>query len=301
MIGTDDIEDIAKINVWTGAIEGEKPNSMVILASVGSGKSTILKKASEPSKVEQATIKSKGKEKKVIEVRKITGSTLYTTNTTPYMLYTRYGRLLRSGQIKHIIIPDFLNILNQPKQVAIAQITFYNSLIEEGIIAIESRDGSFLTEFPVSIGLLTAISEQDYRMGKNAVMDKWGAMGFLSRLMPVSFRYSDGVNQDIRDSTKHRAYLNEVEYWGIKLPDSQHVELPFDMATLIEEVTLRVRDSIDKTAARKLKQLQRFCMASALMNGRNKVDIDDVGKLYKYEKYFNWNCTATIGYKDELK
>ena len=110
MIGVDEILDILKITVYSGALKSEKPLSTSLISSVGGGKTTMAKKAASATTVRKATV-GKGKTQRVVDVRKIDGSVLYTTTCTPYALYTRYGQELKSGQIKHIIVPDFLSIL----------------------------------------------------------------------------------------------------------------------------------------------------------------------------------------------
>ena len=65
-------------------------------------------------------------------------------------------------------------------------------------------------------------------------------------------------------------------------------------ADAIEQVALSTKDTNDELGARRLKQLQVFCMANALMEGRQEVAIEDIEKLLKYERYFNTWCEAEI-------
>jgi hypothetical protein len=291
MIGVDDILDILKITVYSGALEKENPLSTILIASVGGGKTTMLKKTHQKGKVKKVQVPGSTKgQKREIEVREIVGSVLYTTNTTPYVIYTRYGRELKSGQIKHIAIPDFLNILNLPKNQLGSVISFYNNLIEEGLISIESRDGQFISEVPVTIGLITAVSQQDF----NKRQSDWGAIGFLSRVLPVSFRYSSETAEKVRQSIKDKDYLKELESFNITLPQPRNIDIPPHIADHIERIALKTKDSNDELGARRLKQLQVFAMANALMEERDEVDIEDLAKLFTYDKYFNTNCIAEI-------
>lgn len=288
MIGLSDIEDIIRVTVWSGAIEGELPLSIVLIGNPGTGKSSIIKKTyRQPPPPKEIEVPGKKGGVRTIYIRQVSGSVLYTTNTTPYYLYTKFGDLLKKGQIKHIAMPDFLNILNQPKYILSSHITFYNSLIEEGVLAIESRDGQFISEEPVKVGLITAIAKKDYDRKK----DDWAAIGFTSRLLPVSYRYSLDTAQKIRDSIKMKDYLQEKSF-EIKLPPEKSIYLPRSFADDIEKVAWEVKDPNDEVGARRQKQLQTFCMANAYMNGRDEVTRSDIKKLQGYKKFFNWDCSA---------
>lgn len=292
MIGVDQILDIIQIAVWSGALKGERPLSIILIASVGSGKTSMIKKTHQKGSTKEVQVPGKRKdEPRTIEVRQIVGSVLYTTNTTPHILCNRYGQILKNGQIKHIAIPDFLNILNLPRYALANTISFYNNLIEEGIMSIESRDGQFVTEVPVTIGLITTIAKPDFDMRK----DEWAAIGFLSRVLPISFRYNNNTAQAIRDSIKNRDYLRETESFNIKLPaNPRNIAIPLDLADEIEKVALETRDRQDVLGARRQKQLGVFCMANALRDNRIMVNADDVDKLNIYKQYFNTEGAAYI-------
>lgn len=276
--------------MWSGALKGERPLSIMIIASVGAGKTTMLKKVHQKGSIEKVTI-GRGEKAKEVEVRQIHGSVLYTTSTTPYVLCNRYGQLLKSGQIKHIAIPDFLSIMSLPRQIYANTLNFYNSLVEEGVLSIESRDSRFVTEVPVQIGLLSTIAKQDL----DHRQEEWANIGFLSRILPVSFSYKNNTMTAIRKSIKQRDYLKEVEGFNIDLPsEPQYIDLPQDIADTIEQVALETKDANDTLGARRQKQLQVFCMARALAQGRKRVNDSDIALLQNYKKYFNTECTTKV-------
>lgn len=290
MIGVEEILNILKVAVWSGALKGERPLSIMIIASVGAGKTTMLKKVHRKGSIDRVSV-GKGEKAKEIEVRRILGSVLYTTSTTPYVLCNRYGQLLKSGQIKHIAIPDFLSILNLPRHVYASTLNFYNSLVEEGVLSIESRDGHFVTEVPVQVGLLSTIAIQDLHFHQ----EEWANIGFLSRVLPISFSYNNHTMTSIRKSIKQREYLKEAESFNITLPEEpQYIHLPGELADIIEQVAMETKDSNDVLGGRRQKQLQVFCMARALAQGRDHVNDSDVALLQNYKKYFNTNCSVKI-------
>lgn len=291
MIGVDEILDALQITVHTGAVKREKPLSVALMASIGSGKTSMVKKTASKTEIVTQTLPAKGNEKpKLVQVRKINGSVLYATSCTPYALHTRYGEELKKGHIKHIVIPDFLSIWNLPKYQMMGVIFFYNSLVEEGIMSIESRDSRFLCEIPVTCGLITTIAKGDFAKRQGDV----AATGFLSRLLPFSFRYKDSTSKQIREAAKLREYLIDSTNFGIKLPPEREIDLPLEPADIIEEVAMRTKDKEDDVGVRRQKQLGVFCMGNALMNGRDTVNSEDTNKLLRYEKYINWDCSAEL-------
>jgi hypothetical protein len=290
MIGVSKIETILKLAIWSGALKGERPLSIMLIAAVGCGKSSLLKKTEQRGRVKKILM-GRGIRAREMEVRQVVGSVLYTNNTTPHILCNRYGHLLKSGQIKHIAIPDFLNILNLPRNTYAYTLNFYNSLIEEGILSFESRDTQFVSEVPVTIGLLTAVAKQDFDRRYN----DWSNIGFLSRVLPVSFTYDGNTAKAIRESIKHKEYLKDIEGFNIQLPASpQDVTIPAKLADEIEQIALQIRDVNDPLAARPQKQLQILCMARALTRGATVVEEADVKMLRDYKKYFNTQCSARI-------
>jgi len=289
MIGVDQLLDILKVTVYSGAVKYENPLSLMEIASVGSGKTSMVKKAASKTRVETIEV-GKDKNKKKIEIRKIDGSVLYSTSCTPYALYTRYGHEFKTGKIKHLVIPDFLSVLNLPKYQMMTVVQFYNQLIEEGIMSIESRDGRFLSQIPVTIGLITTIAYQDFIKRK----DDWGAIGFLSRLLPVSFKYKNSTAVSIREAVKSKEYILGSANFNIKLPPETEIKLPIEQANVIETIAIATKDPNDELGVRRQKQLQVFCMANALMNGRDTVTPEDTDKLMEYTKFFNYKCSEEI-------
>jgi len=297
MIDVELILGILETALWTAALKDEKPLSLMLIASVGDGKSEMLRKAYKPPKIKAEWKETKGKDGKTTN-RKLQqqvehiGSVLYTTDTTPYTLYHKWGELLKSGQIKHIVIPDFLSVLTKGKDAMPDTVRFYNSLIEEGILRIESRYSDFITEVPVQIGLITAVSLQDYK--ERSRTQKWGALGFLSRVLPVSFKYSEDTKKRILHSTFLKEYHNEGKF-ALAFPDTPvSVELPSVYEEQVLKLANVLKDPSDKTGARRLKQLMAFVMADALKHGRDIVRDEDLERLWQYSRFFNPQCKTIV-------
>lgn len=296
MIKVEPILDIVETTLWTGSLKGEKPLSAILISGVGSGKTAILGKSYKAPKVVEEVREKKGKNGNVRKERVQTvtqiGTVLYTTDSTPYTIYHKYGDLLRSNKVRHIVIPDFLSILTKNKEAMPDTIRFYNSLIEEGICRIESRYSDFITEVPVQIGLITAVSAQDYEVRHKT--QNWGAMGFLSRVLPVSYRYTNSTKQEIMHSTFLREYQNEINF-ELNFPDELiYVGLPLKYEKPITDLANSIKDPTDEVGARRQKQLMAFVMGDALKHGRTVVNDTDVDRLLGYARFFNADCITEL-------
>lgn len=296
MINVEPVLDIIETTLWTGALAKEKPLSVILIAGVGEGKTEMLMKAYKAPKITSKFADVRDSTGKIVrqKVETVTqiGSVLVTGDVTPYTLYHKYGDLLKSNQIKHIVIPDFLSILTKNKEAMPDTVRFYNALIEEGICRIESKYADFVTEMPVQIGLLTAISAQDYEVRSKS--QNWGALGFLSRVLPVSFHYSDGTKDKIRRATFLREYHNEVKF-ELNLPKPPvYVEIPIEFQELVVRMANELKDPTDAVGARREKQLMTFIMACALKDSREIVNQGDIDKLIAYSQFFNTECKAEL-------
>lgn len=296
MINVEPILDIIETTLWTGALKNEKPLSIILVATVGAGKTEMLRKSYKPPQIEESWKDKKDRKgnpmKERVQTVKQVGTVLYTTDSTPYTLYHKYGDILKSGQVKHIVIPDFLSILTKNKEAMPDTIRFYNSLIEEGICRIESRYSDFITEVPVRIGLITAVSLQDYEARSKS--QRWGALGFLSRVLPVSFSYTNNTKEKIMKSTFLREYHNEVNF-ELNMPESPiYVDLPKEFEQPLTELAEDIKDPSDEVGARRLKQIMTFVMAYALKQGRDVVKEEDIEKIEEYSEFFNPSCEAEL-------
>lgn len=304
MLKVEPILDIIETTLWSGKLANEKPLSIMLIASVGDGKSEMLRKAYKAPKITTEWIAlldkngepivGKDNKPKMVREQEVEhiGSVLYTTDTTPFVLHHRYGNLLTSGQIKHIVIPDFLSILTKSRDTMPDTIRFYNCLIEEGIIRIESRFSDFIVEKPVQIGLITAVSKQDYDTRSQA--QGWGALGFVSRILPVSYSYSLASKKTILTSVFLREYHNETSF-KLDLPTQPvDVELPKEFLSAVTNLAYKIKDATDALGARRLKQVMTFLMAIALKNGRDIVKKEDIDKVIEYQKFFNSDCKVEL-------
>lgn len=267
MIGVQQLQEIIETTLTTGRLEGETPVSLLIVSYIGAGKTDLVRHYPDVC----------------------VDSVLYVTDITAFAIHKKYGQKLRSGRIRHIILPDLLVPLNKQKDQAGHFITFMNGIIEEGIAKVISRESNFIVDYPVRCGLITTLAREELVKRKQA----WAAVGFLSRMLPVSYQYSTKSITKILESIKQRDYRDDQPQ-KLHLPDEAYVDLPRDIADLLQPIALSVKDSSDRYGFRRLKQLQTLAMGHALRQGRRSVNERDVDWIRAIAKFMNYRCATVI-------
>lgn len=265
MIGVDDLLKIIKIVIYSGRLVGETPLSLLIIASVGAGKTSMLRKLFDLDGI------------------------LYATEITPYALTSKHGNKLKAGKIRHIVAPDLLNPLNKPRDQANAFITFMNALIEDGVAKVQSRHSNFTVEFPVKVGFISSIAYQDFKKREDA----WATVGFLSRMLPVSYNYADKTVREIFDSIFTCEYREDSEF-KLDLPPLTKVNIGVKLAEQLEPIAKTIKDPQDQYGFRRQHQLQTFAMAHALGRNRDKVKQEDIDAIKYYAQYMNYECKQQL-------
>lgn len=266
MIGLDFLKELLDLAIYSGYVKYEKPVSVLIVASPESGKTEMLKKYS----------KNKG--------------VLTMTDVSAYGIRRDIIPAVKDGQIKHIIIPDLLKPLNRNWGAVSDFITLMNSLIEEGVGNIstfyESMKKIETCLYPC--GVLTSITNAE-------IMDrrrKWAKIGFLSRVIPVSYLYSKEVTERVLGSIRTQDYVDEQK--------QKHVDIILDLPNKEVEIELDEKFAgyiIDKTTVisqlqglygfRMARQFNTLLKASALKRGSNIVEQQDVDLVERLLYWIN--------------
>lgn len=267
MIKVEQLEKIIKVALFSGRIANERPLSILIVATVGAGKSELLSEFSE----------------------KYVDTVLYATDITAFALHHKHGKRLRRGEIKHIIIPDLLTPLNKQKEQADHFITFMNGIIEEGIARVESQKSNFVVDVPVKCGLITSLATKELQLRK----DKWASVGFLSRMLPISYAYKQETVLKIFNYITDRKYLMENPNI-LNLPVDTNVILPKEISEACIPLAELLKDENDEYGFRRLKQIQVFLMGHALMCKRFIVEDQDLNAFIDIADFVGFECRARI-------
>lgn len=258
------IDEIIKLVLYSAYIEGEEqPISALLDCVPEAGKTEELKHAIQLDGI------------------------LYPTDMTAFGILNTYAQDLVSKKIRHILIPDLITPLSKRWETTASFIAFLNGLIEEGIVEIRTYAMSKKFQQPIKCGIVACVTPNKL----NDKRHKWMDMGFMSRLLPVSWSYSKSVRLEILDFITERKY-REDKHWIYKFPDLDiEVNLTPKLAKKLLPLTTIFTQAQQTYGFRHQKHLQRLAMASALAEGRDIVKQGDIDKVFNLSKFLNLNQT----------
>ncbi len=270
MIGVDKILSVIELMIFSAHIEGEQPVSGLVTAPIEGGKTETVMKFS------------------------LNAGCVVLTDATAYGIMRDYGQAIINKEIRHIIIPDLVKPTSRGKDTVQSLIAFFNSLIEEGVYRISTYAeklgvppqgiGGIQTQIPVKCGLIATLAKEVLLDGRH----HWTRMGFMSRLLPISYDYSVDTQLQIHQSIAKRDYLKDAKI-NLNLPTGDMpVKLQQSEADYLAMLSQGLASLTNKNnpvrvyGFRLQKHLQRLAMASALKDGRDMVvqkDVDYVRSL----------------------
>ena len=265
VINTKHLEHFVKLALYSCYVKDERPVSLLITAQVESGKTEIIRKAA------------------------ILKGILYISDTTAYGLQKHYIEDISSGKIRTILIPDLITPLSRQHDTVQTFIAFLNGLIEEGIAKISTYVTHIELKTPVRCNLITCIAKEHLSDDRRY---RWSKVGFLSRVIPVSYAYSPSTVYKIMRSIALREYHEETDFFDLKFPEfDTEVSLPEPIALQIQSLVPHIHKAEELYGFRLQKQIQTLCMASALMDQRDVVTPIDFEIVSKLSDYINLNYT----------
>jgi hypothetical protein len=257
MIKTELIEHTCKLAIFSSFIKNEKPVSIILLAPPEHAKSEILKKFA------------------FIETVKIC------TDFNTFQ-FADYATEYQMGLKRTIIIPDFLRIVKRRYSTTSNTLGIINAITEEGWIG--KLPLGQIVNTPIFANILTAITEDE-------ILDKrykWARMGFLSRFVPLSYKYQEKTKRLIREYIKDRMYKEDKPH-DFKTPKEPiDITLPKQIADKIESIVLDISEKNNLLGFRLQRQLQVLAMSNALSNQRNVVTEDDFKVIEMISNFINF-------------
>ena len=264
MIHVEKIANILELAVFSAYIKGEQPVSVLVTAPVEAGKTELVLKFSQND------------------------GCVALTDVTAFGIMRDYGQLIINRKVRHLIIADLVKPMSRGKDTVHTLIAFLNSLVEEGVLRISTYAekigapsqviGSEVQPIPVKCGLIATLAKDVLANGRH----HWARIGFMSRMLPVSYNYDINTQMEIHKSIAKREYTDE-ELIKLNLP-TEDVEIQLESSQgdeLLQLTALLNSLTSDKSAEkvygfRLQKHLQRLAMASALKDGRDVVTQADV-------------------------
>lgn len=255
MIRTKSIQEIIRLALRTPFIENAKIISLFLVADAESGKTEILKRFSKIKGID------------------------YSTDITYSGLINLLDEIEKNN-VKYLIIPDFLKVTMRKQSTVSNTLGLLNAIIEEGVAKIDTfyRRKEYNN---VSCGLISGITREEMRDKRH----KWTSIGFLSRILPVSYSYSIETQLKIMEEINNMNFKPEFEKNFSKTPHK--IEISKAMASKIQNINLSIKEAGKVYGFRRQKQLLSLALASAQERGDNKVKQIDIDKIIKLSNFIN--------------
>lgn len=255
LINTEPIEELISLSLRTPFIKNAKVVSLFLIADAESGKTEILKKFSNIKGVE------------------------YVTDITYAGLIDLLDDI-ENKKIKFFVIPDFLKLTMRKSSTASNTLSLLNAIIEEGVAKINTffrkKDYNNLT-----CGLISGITKKELLDKRH----KWASIGFLSRILPISFSYSPATQLKIMDEINKMEFKIEMEKNFKRTPTNIYISK--EMAERIQTLTLSIKEAEEIYGFRRQKQLLSLVLANAQKNDRIEVTQEDVDTIARLSNYIN--------------
>lgn len=249
LIGLERITEFIKIVLASGLLKNDKPLSMILKADVSSGKTTAIKQF---------------RDNKSIEI---------ITDLTAWGIIDKYQEKLKNREIKHFIVPDFLNALARRNTTTEPMLTFINASCEDGLFPSHTY-GTDIKEYIEPFGWILCLTNKGYERKKKKLI----GMGFENRFFIVSHKYSQETIDKILENI-----INEDIFTipNIKIPSISKGKIKGN-PEIFKKLEIFSRLLIKEGASeilRTQRKLQTFLKASALLRKDDKVTEKDLNKL----------------------
>lgn len=205
---------------------------------------------------------------------------------------------LRTDKLHHILIPDMVKVLSHRETTVNTTIAFLNALMEEGVKQNLFFGQRFDFDKRVKCGLITAVTFDFYYK----MFRRWREIGFTTRFLPVSFRYSRETVIEIHASIQNNVMYEEIK--KMKKIAKKKVIVPEKIGSWInvqtndivkkesgEKITVRVQSGkqaripIELYGFRLHKQLRKLSQAIALSDRETEVNWSHIAELQKLLDY----------------
>ena len=263
MVGIEGLDEVIQTVIFSAYLEDERPLSALLAAKVESGKSTLLSR-----------------------YHGIPGLQFF-SDVTAWGITHRFLRQLINGEIRHLVIPDLVVPLARNRDTVGVLVAFLNALIEEGAISLHTYATKVDLKDPIRCGLIAALAKEELDSSRRT----WMRIGFMSRLLPVSYSYTPKTVTAIRQSIASQSYQNDNPIELVVPKERVRVKLPKPIADRIMVLTPSVAVAAIRAERiygfRLQRQLQTFCMAHALRRGADIATDEDYEATAEFTSLLN--------------
>lgn len=203
MLNMKKIERLIELSLLSGYVKDDTaPLSLILISYPETAKTSMILKFDCPHTIETTDLSSKP----IVDV------------IVPK---------LHKNELHHILIPDMTKMLAHRETTVKACIGFLNALMEEGIKHNLFFGQNYEFEDRKRCGLVTAVTFDFYYK----MFRQWYSIGFVSRFLPVSFKYSNQTVIDIHESIKNNIIYDDIV--KMKKIQTKHIEIPKEIGEWI--------------------------------------------------------------------
>lgn len=251
LIGLQPVFDLLSLALWSGQVIGERPVSLLVVAPVASGKTSLLEKL----ECEQSHFCSD------ITSREV-------------------NSILSRPRVTHILLGDLLSLFGHKSHVVNLTCRTLSSLTGETM-----RTDSFSgKETNRMLGLISAIPPAE--LLKDNIRRRLDEGGLSTRFIFARYKYSNSTIAAIHDFIKSDAYTRVKPFRFIIDRAPAKVEIRNREANDIREIAIGIQEPTDKIGTRPHHHMRALTKASALSNGRATVTREDVERVARHSNFF---------------
>jgi hypothetical protein len=252
MIGVTRLLKILEVCYNSMMVRNERAISLILIAETDCGKSQLLldyKPTTEAFRVEAYT------------------------DVTSTGLYRIVGQ---SEKPIIIIVPDLHTIVGHKAGVSGPTVNALLSLLQDGVLKTgvgPQQEGNLQGK---RAALFTALTPKTFS-GKAG---KWRETGFLRRLLPIYYTYSDATEAAIHNYIASGKYVNDNGYSiKIKAVTPRAISVSREMSEIIKQETLVTKTKLESRGFTAHHFFRTYCKANAIIANRTAVNKDDIKEL----------------------
>lgn len=255
MIGTKLVEELVQSVALSHLVKGHRRVSILLMASPESGKTTITSAANSAH---------------VCRVAVITGrSIIKELHDHPHTEFLLFNDLTSIRAMCASAVNLLINILNQVTQN------------EHGLIGFAGQTTEYIDREVGLIACLPFRTFEDHR-------SRWREMGFVSRMIPFAYSYSNELVAEIKDSIDDGDHAVKVQPFR-KMPKGKRRPIAVSMNHQLIKQVRRIADNraldLKQIGIRLLMNYHCLVRAHALLHKRTAVTNDDLKFLRAVDSF----------------
>jgi hypothetical protein len=259
MIRVESLSEVIRIAYQSVYVKGECPLSLLFIAETDHGKSHLI--LSYIPEVEHMNIEK-------------------LTDASAMGIYKAVRD--KTGPVT-LVIPDFHSIVSHKASVTEGTINALMSLLQDGVMKIGVGPGEAIELKGKRANLITAMTP-GILAGKAG---KWRKLGFLRRMLPVCYSYSEDTALLIHNSIRTGEYHHELKTFRLTVTTPQVVIIKSPIDSDIQKLSILVSQYLGNRGFTVHKFFRVYCQARALLFGRNIVNEEDMNSLTEFARFCN--------------